>query len=914
MSIAKLVSTFSNTLKKYPNFFSGTFYVLVLILCFDQLTVGNASVKWDAFRLWFPWKHFIVNELLNGDLPLWNPFHLSGFPQHGDSMTWYPISWILGFLTGGYNLLTLNLEYLLHLFLAGFGFYKLMSSLRSSWGMATLLGLSYMLSGFMIGNAQHLGWVVSAAWLPWLLMYLRKLVIDPNWKTAHYFVIIGFLFFSGGYLAIFFITLYFIVAYFIYAVFSKREQRWKILLFGLYSLLIIALLSAPILFSIYNLSEVFDRTSSELINETLDINFGGTPLNGILAAFLPFASGVYNVPEIEFGTFSTFFGSAPLLLIIISLKRIVYDWRLLALLLLGIFLLLVSVGDPLPFRELLGNLPFLDLFRYPTIFRLFSIFIFLALVGIVYKKVGTPTLKKFIFFDAKRYLFALSAILLILLVVLCTANQDVFSYELMKTPSIHLSSLNVHKRVVFSLFILLSSCFAFLIGYIFYRKRYKEVFGLLWILELVIAAHIAAPSVVNEPVSVHHANYRLDQQPISFKEVVKDYVYHEKNDWKEFLGFAWQGKSILLKQPSQNGFSPIKLKSTPIMQEASIKLPDSLPFISRVNIFGDQLEVRPLKASLTISQTSNWKIKPKKELGKNEYFAVKQRKTPGWKIHTNDLSSFELETTAGGFMLVRSNDSRTIHLVYSRFAYQLAVGVFLFSLFIVIILIVVKLSKAGRVSVFASALFVICILLVQHYQRWFPPVLPDAESRYLVAEPDVDKLVNHIDSPEKDIYLIKNKPKTDYFLDILNFYYKRNELYLYKDKLFRKYSKKDDLKEIMTLKGKVFEQNNYLFEIKESLKKKIGNSYCFIKIEFEGLDNKEVQVWLNHSKDGEWLNGKAWHLKDSFREAKHRVFVRSIDLNNYNIKDGSELKLYLSSIANNSPLTIHKISFIEYPF
>lgn len=129
-------------------------------------------MNWDALDLWMPWKHFIVDELYNGNLPLWNPYFRDGFPQHGDTMTWYPISWFLGFLFGGYNLFSVNLEFLLHLLIAGTGMFSLSNRFSNNQKVNFLIGLSFMLSGFMIGNAQHVAWVISAAWMPWYFLAL----------------------------------------------------------------------------------------------------------------------------------------------------------------------------------------------------------------------------------------------------------------------------------------------------------------------------------------------------------------------------------------------------------------------------------------------------------------------------------------------------------------------------------------------------------------------------------------------------------------------------------------------------------------------------------------------------------------------------------------------------------------------
>jgi len=49
--------------------------------------------------------------------------------------------------------------------------------------IAIIMALSYSLSGFFVGNAQHINWLIAAAWIPWLLnsflsiYYQRKIEI-----------------------------------------------------------------------------------------------------------------------------------------------------------------------------------------------------------------------------------------------------------------------------------------------------------------------------------------------------------------------------------------------------------------------------------------------------------------------------------------------------------------------------------------------------------------------------------------------------------------------------------------------------------------------------------------------------------------------------------------------------------------
>lgn len=917
MTATKVKKRLENIVRSNPNFTVALFYLLVLTVCFDQLVIGNATVKWDAFRLWFPWKHFIVNELLNGNLPLWNPYHLGGFPQHGDSMTWYPVSWFFGFITGGYNLTSLNLEYLFHLFIAGFGFYKFTRLLHSKWLFCALLGLSYMLSGFMLGNAQHMGWIVSAAWMPWVAIYLFRLVDQPGWKNAIYFSLVGYLFFSGGYLALFFITLYFILGYLIYGFIKRRNRRKRILLFSLFSLVLIVALAAPILVSFIDLASLFDRASPESMGADFNINYGGTPFNGILAILFPLASGIFNVAEIQFGTFSTFFGSIPVLLILLQWRKLITTKKALFLFILGVLFLLVSIGEPLPFRDLVSYLPFLDLFRYPTIFRLFAIFIFLSLLARLYRDFSFD-LKEIRWLQKSRWLliggFGLIALSIIL--VLLFSGRGILSIELLQQPILHLSSLAEQQRIVLNLILIFLVAGGLLLSVVYFRKYTKGLIGIVWMLELIIIASLATHTVVNESVEVSYANQRLDQQPKAFTGLAENYVENEQSDWKNYLDFAWEGKSILLKQPSQNGFSPMKLKKSKSMQDAVVRLPDSCGFLTRISINDkEQVELLPAKASFYPLGTREWKIVAEQPLAQDEYFVLKQRKTPNWQLLSQETSGFEFTSTQEGFMLIKPDDDQAIHLKYEDKFYGVSFGLFAITLFLIVAVLFIssgnRKMKAGIVAVF----FIILILgCYQNWDRWFPILVPKIASNKITSGADYDKLTSYIISADREpVYIAQNTPKEDRFLDELNYFLDKKGQYSIGSP-FSKYKPSAHSSCVVErITGEDFKKNGYKIDLTPLITEELHNEVIFIRLDLSNLQNKAVQLWINHSKDGEWINGKAWNLDESIEPEKNRnTFIRSIDLNKYGTEDGSVVTLYLWPTENLNEVDIHQVIIERY--
>ena len=140
-------------------------------------------MKWDIMDLSLPWRHYLAECLQNGLLPLWNPFQNMGFPQMGHWETWYPVSWVIGYLFG-YNLLTLQYEFLLHVFIAGLGMYKLSGRYVQSKSARFFAAASFMLSGFFVSQAQHLGYIVAVAWMPFIFYYALSFTRKPELRLG----------------------------------------------------------------------------------------------------------------------------------------------------------------------------------------------------------------------------------------------------------------------------------------------------------------------------------------------------------------------------------------------------------------------------------------------------------------------------------------------------------------------------------------------------------------------------------------------------------------------------------------------------------------------------------------------------------------------------------------------------------
>ncbi|GET20464.1 YfhO family protein [Prolixibacter denitrificans] len=363
-----------------------TFLILLVAVlsAFWQVAFFRNTLKWDALDISFPWRFIITATAWHGELPLWNPFQFLGFSQHSDPQTWYPIFWLFA-LAGKYTLYSLSLEFLLHIFLAGWGMFRLSRSRGLLPEVALFCSIGYMLSGFFVGNAQHLGWIVSGTWLPFVLeaylLFLKK------GKPRHLALTVLYLFFlfTGGYLAFFVTTVYILIGIFLWRTyreirnkkFARLASQWKNhLLLGV----LFAAVSAVVWVSLLDLIPAMHRGNGISLERALSVPF--YPID-LLSLFFPAAQNYSRTFWIgDQSMINVYLGILPMMLFVAWIfakgKKRTEWWYFAA----AIFFLAVSLGQGLPLRTwLYYALPLFNYFRIPALFRLFFVFFSLLLAG-----------------------------------------------------------------------------------------------------------------------------------------------------------------------------------------------------------------------------------------------------------------------------------------------------------------------------------------------------------------------------------------------------------------------------------------------------------------------------------------------------------------------------------------------------
>lgn len=369
---------------------------LLVLAAYWPVSLHIRSMKWDIMDLGLPWRHYLGECVQNGLLPLWNPFMNMGFPQMGHWETWYPISWVIGGLFG-YNLLSLQYEYLLHIAIAGYGMYALAGHFSQHKGVRLFAAISFMLSGFFVSQAQHLGYIVAVSWMPWIFYHALKFTKAPTWHHGILWAACMSLLLSGGYPGYFVTMAYLLLALWFYRAVQRRNEggwpNWLLAHVGVGAAF--ALLSSVVLVSSFEVKPFINRGDPlPFTQEVWGILSGSTPAKGAWGLLFPFAVGGDKAWWGEsLSLLNAYTGLLPLVLAAVAL--VAGKWRARLLIGLAAAAMLTAMATTFPLRYwAYVALPFMDYFRFSAMFRIYTMLFLVLGAAVLFERLRTNELPR----------------------------------------------------------------------------------------------------------------------------------------------------------------------------------------------------------------------------------------------------------------------------------------------------------------------------------------------------------------------------------------------------------------------------------------------------------------------------------------------------------------------------------------
>lgn len=359
----------------------GVFLLLLLLLCLIGYGrfLFHAPI-YDFYNIGFPYRYFVVDTIHQRCLPFWNPYQSMGLPAYADpgSNAFYLPLWIFALVFGKYTTICCGAEYLFHVFVGGVGFFYLSRDFVKNPYAAFVTAGFYMLSGFFVGNAQHLSWIVAAAWLPWVLFSFIRLLDSPGIRPALLFPLFFSLMLTGAYPAFVFVTAYFLVAIFVFYLWKRircPQHDWrKFLIFGAVSALLCLLLSAPTLISYWEIRPEITRGAGLSFDKTAE------PLTlrcmiSLLFPYIACSDSSFTHTDISMGSIYMGLFALPAIAVGLWKNRQPLLWVLLGM---GLWAFVSAFGTHIPVNRIFFEvLPLLNVIRLPGLYRLFFILVML---------------------------------------------------------------------------------------------------------------------------------------------------------------------------------------------------------------------------------------------------------------------------------------------------------------------------------------------------------------------------------------------------------------------------------------------------------------------------------------------------------------------------------------------------------
>jgi len=151
------------------------FLLASLILGWPWLS-GRVTIPWDAKAQFLPQIQFLAQSLARGESPAWTPFVFSGHPQIADpqSMIFSPPFLALALFDGAPSLWAQDATVLACLLLGGGALMLWCRDQRWHWAGGLIAALAFSHGASMAWRIQHIGQVLSLAYLPMAMLCLDR--------------------------------------------------------------------------------------------------------------------------------------------------------------------------------------------------------------------------------------------------------------------------------------------------------------------------------------------------------------------------------------------------------------------------------------------------------------------------------------------------------------------------------------------------------------------------------------------------------------------------------------------------------------------------------------------------------------------------------------------------------------------
>ncbi|MBS1764061.1 MAG: hypothetical protein JSS90_03725 [Bacteroidetes bacterium] len=542
-------------MKFNKQFLYGFLLLIIAWLGYYEISFFRHTLKWDVIDQYYPWRMYVVQCLRNGFWPLWNPFEQFGYPMHADpqSGVWYPVVWLFS-LFGPYTLYSVQMEFMLHVTLGSIGMMLFLQKAGNRQAVSFFLAVCYLFCGLFIGNAQHITFTIAACWIPFILYSFIRLYQSPGIKSALRFALFGYLLLSGGYPAFTIILFYVLmICSLLLLVNNRNNSIWirQFLTYSLAAVVLLVLASSALLYSVWQSSDYLSRAEGLSYKVA---SFGPYSPQSLLSFLFPLASAKeFAFFDTDISMSSTYIGIIAFagFIAFLFIRKSPMQWLLLAATLL---ITLISFGKYTPFHKVVYSLvPMMDLFRFPSVFRLYIIIGVLMMAGIYFSnnfRIADfrNTLIVLLLFAAGVSFYLLGA----------AGRFPDFSGWNSFINALSLKQAFVFQGFFQSAAIALLLLLLLVIKDVNTAKKWLLIAG---IAEVMIAAQF------NIPITAINENKTRQTAEELKTKAIEDFPLPEirpmilNNDSGAFMSPFWRNLNLFKKQPAWDGYNSFQLKN-----------------------------------------------------------------------------------------------------------------------------------------------------------------------------------------------------------------------------------------------------------------------------------------------------------------------------------------------------------------
>jgi len=191
---------------------------------------GTVTIPWDAKAHFQPQVQFLAHSLARGESPFWTPFVFSGHPQIADpqSLIFSPPFLLLALVNGAPSLRAVDTAVLASILVGALALVAWFRDRGWHWAGALIAALSFAFGASMAWRIQHLGQVLSLAYLPVVMLLLSRALERGSWAYGLFAgLAAGFLVLGRDQVAL--VCVYFLIGYVLWSIVTgpRAMQRMR---------------------------------------------------------------------------------------------------------------------------------------------------------------------------------------------------------------------------------------------------------------------------------------------------------------------------------------------------------------------------------------------------------------------------------------------------------------------------------------------------------------------------------------------------------------------------------------------------------------------------------------------------------------------------------------------------------------